>query len=314
MAEVTRRRFLALGAELAAVMGLKASAIPRVVEALEELSSGAAPVLWLQGLSCSGCTVSLLNAEAPDPDEILTGYLSLLFNSTLSAATGEVAMEVINRTIERGGYYLAVEGSMPVGMPEACKVGEEPITRQVLRAARNARAVISVGTCAAFGGIPAAENNQTGAVSVPDFLSDEGVAVPIINVPGCPAHPDWIVGTLVHVLKFGLPTLDSAKRPTMFYSRTVHDQCPRHSYFEQKRFAEFFSDEGCLYKLGCVGPITHADCTLRQWNGRTSYCIKAGAPCIGCTSEDLASRAAFPFYLKQYPNLGESLMKKRAAL
>ena len=299
MADVTRRQFLVWGTKLAALMGLEASAIPKVAQALESLATGDAPLLWLQGLSCSGCSVSLLNSEAPGPAEAMTGYVSLLFHSTLSAATGEVAMDVINRTIEHGGYYLAVEGSMPAGMPKACMLGEEPVTRQVLRAARNARTVISVGACAVFGGIPAAENNLTGAVSVPTFLTSENVTTPVINVPGCPAHPDWIVGTLVHILKFGLPELDALQRPTMFYDRMVHDQCPRFSDYERERFAKAFSDDGCLFKLGCLGPVTHADCALRFWNGRTNYCIKAGAPCIGCASEDFALRRSFPFYTKQ---------------
>lgn len=299
MADITRRQFLVWGAKLAALMGLEESAIPRVAEALENLASGNAPLLWLQGLSCSGCSVSLLNSEAPGPAEIITGYVSLLFHSTLSAATGEVAVDVINRTIEHGGYYLVVEGSIPAGMPRACMLGEEPITKQVSRAARNAKAVISVGACASFGGIPAAENNLTGAVSVPTFLTNENVATPVIRVPGCPAHPDWTVGTLVHILKFGLPELDALQRPTMFYGRMIHDQCPRFSDYERERFAKAFSDDGCLFKLGCLGPVTHADCALRFWNGRINYCIKAGAPCIGCASEDFASRASFPFYTKQ---------------
>lgn len=299
MADITRRQFLAWGAKLAALMGLEASAIPKVAEALESLASGNAPLLWLQGLSCSGCSVSLLNSEAPGPAEIITGYISLLFHSTLSAATGEVAVEVINRTIEHGGYYLVVEGSIPAGMPRACMLGGEPITKQVLRAAGNAKAVISVGTCAAFGGIPAAENNPTGAVGVPTFLANENITTPVIRVPGCPAHPDWIVGTLVHILKFGFPELDALQRPIMFYNRMVHDQCPRFSDYERERFAKAFSDDGCLFKLGCLGPVTHADCALRFWNGGTNYCIKAGAPCIGCASEDFALSASFPFYTKQ---------------
>lgn len=295
MAQISRRQFLAWGAKLTALMGLDASVIPQVAEALEELSSGGVPILWLQGLSCSGCSVSLLNSESPKPIEILTAYISLLFHSTLSVATGEVAMEVINQTVEHGGYYLAVEGSIPAGMPRACMLGEESIPDQVLRSARSARAVISVGSCASFGGIPAAENNPTGAVSVHNFLADKGISTPIINIPGCPAHPDWIVGTLVHLLKFGLPALDDARRPTMFYRRLIHDQCPRFSDYERERFAKTFSDDGCLFKLGCLGPGTYADCTLRLWNGRTNYCIKAHAPCIGCASEDFASRASFPF-------------------
>jgi hydrogenase small subunit len=240
-----------------------------------------------------------MNAETPNLVEILTSYISLSFHATLSTATGEVAVDVLNHAIEHGEYVLVVEGSIPVGMPEACMLDEEPITTLVLRAARNADVVVSVGSCASFGGIPGAENNPTGAVSVATFLKNEHVARPVINLPGCPAHPDWTVGTLIHVLKFGFPILDSAGRPTMFYARLIHDQCPRFSDYERERFAKTFSDDGCLFKLGCLGPTTHADCTLRLWNGRTNYCIKASAPCIGCASQDFALRTSFPFYTNQ---------------
>lgn len=279
-------------------MGLGPSVIPSIADALEDLASGRAPVLWLQGLSCSGCSVSLLNAESPALVEMLTSYFSLWFHTVLSTATGEIAMEVMNRTIERGDYYLVIEGSIPEGMPLACQVGEEPISDQVLRAARQAKAVISVGTCAAFGGIPAAEHNLTGAVSVTQFLEHKNVRCPLLNVPGCPAHPDWIVGTLIHLMQFGMPQVDSLNRPSMFYSRLVHDQCPRFSDYERERFARTFSEEGCLFKLGCLGPTTYADCGLRFWNGDSNYCIKAGAPCIGCASNDFAANASFPFYTK----------------
>lgn len=299
MITISRREFLAWGASFATLMGLDTAAIPKVAAALENLAAGEVPVLWLQGLSCSGCSVSLLNSEAPGPAEIITSYIALAFHSTLSAATGEVAVEVINEMIEHGGYYLAVEGSMPAGMPAACMLGEEPVADQVLRAARNARAVLSVGACASFGGIPAAEGNPTGAVSVQTFLQGQDVNTPVVNLPGCPAHPDWIVGTLVHVLKFGMPALDEYNRPTMFYGKLIHDQCQRFADYEREKFAKKFSDDGCLFKLGCLGPVTHADCTLRLWNGRTNYCMKAGAPCIGCASETFASRTAFPFYTLQ---------------
>ena len=298
MAEITRREFLAWGTKLSVLMGLEMSAVPQVVDALEHLTSGDAPVLWLQGLSCSGCSVSLLNGEFPDPVELLTSYISLKFHATLSAATGEVAVAIVHRMIEEGGYYLVVEGSIPAGLPEACKFGGELVTDQVLAAARRAQTVMSVGTCAAFGGIPAAEGNQTGSVSVATFLTENAVATPVINVPGCPAHPDWIMGTLVYMLKFGMPELDDVGRPTMFYGRLIHDQCPRFADYERERFARSFGEDGCLFKLGCLGPLTQADCTMRLWNGRTNYCIKAHAPCIGCASPNFAADKAFPFYTK----------------
>ncbi|MEA3417086.1 MAG: hydrogenase small subunit [Thermodesulfobacteriota bacterium] len=296
--DITRRKFLELSTKMAAMMGLGATAIPKIAEAMEQLSAGNAPVLWLQGQSCSGCSVSLLNSEEPGPAQILTGYISLLFHSTISASTGDVSMQVLNSSIDHGGYLLVVEGSVPAGMPEACVVGGELFTKQLLRAARNAKAVIAVGTCATFGGIPAAENNPTGAESVPDFLKKNGISKPLIRIPGCPAHPDWIVGTLVHVLKFGIPQLDKKGRPKMFFSKLIHDQCPRFADYERENFAKTFSEDGCLFMLGCLGPLTHADCTLRLWNSGTNSCIKAGAPCIGCASEDFAASASVPFYRK----------------
>ncbi len=298
MANITRREFLELSGKFAALMGLGASALPRIAEALEEISHGSAPILWLQGQSCSGCSISMINSEEPGPASILTEYISLLFHSTLSTATGNLAMEVVHKSIEKGGFFLAVEGSMSVDMPEACLMGHEPVTELVARAARKAKAVVAVGTCASFGGIPAAENNPTGALSVPDFLKEENISLPVIRLPGCPVHPDWIVGSLVHLLKFGMPPLDEKGRPGMFYSKLIHEQCPRFPDYERENFAESFSDDGCLFQLGCVGANTHADCTLRYWNAKMNSCIPARGPCIGCASEDFAKKASFPFYRK----------------
>ncbi len=298
MSHISRRDFLKFSAGLAAALGLAPALSPRVAEALEELAAGQIPVLWLQGQSCSGCSISFLNAEHPSPAEVLTGYISLLFHQTLSTATGRTAVDIVEKSIEKGGYYLVVEGAMPVGMPQACLMGHHPVTDQVARAAAKARAVVALGTCAASGGIPAAENNPTGAVGVPEFLRQKGIPKPVISLPGCPAHPDWLVGTLVHIIKFGLPPLDALGRPLAYYGRLIHDQCPRFADYERENFAEKFGDEGCLFKLGCLGPITMADCTRRYWNRGANTCINAGAPCIGCASPEFARSADLPFYRK----------------
>jgi len=295
---MNRREFLKTSAKLAALMGLSSSAIPQVARALEQLSGGAAPVLWLQGQSCSGCSVSLLNTTNPGPASLVTQHISLQFHTNLSTATGHTAMDVINKCIDKGDFILAVEGSIPAAMPEACVVGHEKMTDQVVRAAKAASAVIAVGSCASFGGIPAAESNPTGAMEVLEYLKQNGVNKPGIRLPGCPAHPDWVVGTLVHVLAFGLPELDAYARPTQFYGRLIHDQCPRFPDYERERFADSFADEGCLFKLGCMGANTHADCTTRMWNGGVNSCIHAGAPCIGCAGEGFARQASVPFHRK----------------
>jgi hydrogenase small subunit len=283
---------------LAAVMGLGAHAAPALAEAVAKIASGTAPLLWLQGQSCSGCSVSLLNSAPVTPVRLLTQYISLAFHQTLSTATGEAAVTAVNTLIAKGGYLLAIEGAIPVGMPSACEFAGQPFDRQVTRAARSAKAVIAVGTCAAYGGIPAAPGNATGAVSLPEFLQREGVTTPLISLPGCPAHPDWVVGTLAHALKFGLPTLDADRRPVAFYNQLVHDQCPRFADYERERFASRFGEDGCLFKLGCAGPLTKADCSLRQWNSGTNFCIKAAAPCVGCAGRQFVARLDNPLYLK----------------
>ena len=285
MSQVSRREFMQWGAKLAAVMGLGSTAVPAIADAVAALSDGSAPVLWLQAQSCSGCSVSVLNSASPDPAEIITRYIALRFHPNLSAASGHLSMHVIRRTIEQGGYYLVVEGSIPTAMPQACVMDHEPMDKLIASAARNARAIIAQGTCAVYGGIPAAQNNPTGAVALGPFLKSQRIDKPMLALPGCPPHPDWLVGTLVHVLKFGLPKLDAEGRPLMFFAD-----------YERERFATSFSEDGCLFRLGCLGPITHADCTIRPWNGGTSNCIGAGSPCIGCASRDFATRTDFPFF------------------
>ena len=298
MSQYTRRQFMTFSARLAAAMGLGFSAVPEIANALETIAAGATPVLWIQAQTCTGCSVSILNADQPGPASILTQYISLRFHQTLSAASGELSLHVLDKTIEEGKYLLVVEGTIPAGMPKACVVGEETIAQQITRAAKNAQAIIALGTCASFGGIPAAENNPTGAITLPAFLKKQSIDKPLIALPGCPPHPDWLVGTLVHVLKFGLPALDAELRPKMFYSKLLHDQCPRFPDYERENFAKTFGDEGCLFKLGCLGVTTHSDCTLRNFNSGMSNCIKAGAPCIGCAGKEFASRVSFPLFRK----------------
>lgn len=301
MDALSRRSFLQLSARITALMGLGAGAVPQVATALEELAQGTAPVLWLQGQCCNGCSVSLLNSEPLTPAKLLTKYISLGFHQTLSSATGAQAVETVNKLVGQGGYILVVEGTVPAKMPRACMFGEELFTDQLTRAARKAKAVLALGTCACFGGIPAAENNPTGATSAVSWLKSQGISVPTILLPGCPTHPDWLVGTIVHVLKFGVPPLDAQGRPKTYFSRLMHDQCPRFADYERERFARSFGEDGCLFKLGCLGPITKTDCNVRPWNAGKGSCIRAGAPCIGCGGELFAAKADFPFHTKNQP-------------
>jgi hydrogenase small subunit len=285
----SRRDFLKTAGRIAALWGLAPTLMPSLAEAVESLESGTAPVLWLQGSNCSGCSVSLLNTYPLMPVSLLTKHLSLKFNQTLSTAQGDLAVQVVNETINQAGYVLVVEGAVPLGMPKACMFGGENFPDQLARAAAGASHIVAVGSCACFGGIPAAGANPIGATDVPAFLTARGISKPLVRVPGCPPHPDWMVGTLVHVLKLGLPALDAYQRPTKFFGRRVHDTCP----YRPAQDAKTLGSLGCMEELGCRGPDTYADCMMRGWNGTSNNCIFTHTPCIGCTEPSFARNTRF---------------------
>ena len=298
----SRRDFLRLGALLAAGAGLSGSAAKVFADGLEKLSKGLPRVLWLQGQSCSGCSVSLLNSENPDPAELLTQLVSLVFHQTLSAAQGDLVLPLVESVPAQGDFLLIVEGSIPAGMPEACLIAGKPLTEILPPLLEKAKAVVAVGTCAAYGGIPAAEGNATGALSVKAFMEKKNIPVRkrLVNCPSCPAHPESIVGTLAYVSSKGYPPVHpELLTPNMFYAMSTHDECPRFHSYEKKEFAQRFGDQtGCLFKLGCLGPLSYTNCPARQWNGGVNWCIRAAAPCIGCTSAEFALKRDFPFYRK----------------
>ncbi len=282
------------------------------------------PVVWFQGAACTGCTISLLNSASPTIkniliDQVVPGvHINLRFHTTIMAGAGEPVIKVLNDTAEekKGGYVLVVEGAIPTatdGIYGAIgERGGKPVEmrERVEDLAQKAMAVLAVGTCASFGGIPAAAPNPTGCKPVSQILKAKGIAKPLINIPGCPPHPDWFVGTLASILLSGLPKaedLDDNLRPLAFYGHLIHENCPRRAYFDEGKFAKKPGDEGCLYELGCKGPITYSDCPLRRWNNGTNWVIGAGAPCNGCTQPEFPDLVS-PFYQKlvdvELPTIG----------
>ena len=306
---LTRREFLeTAGIGTVSVLGFSLLRIPgleRVAQAAELEKIAEIPVLWMATGSCSGCSVSLLNSAAPTIQEALLGeilpgkHLSLAFHATVMAAQGEQAMETLDSVAaaHKGAYVLVVDGATASAADGLyCNVGEkheQPITgyQHVRDLARDAGVVLACGACASFGGIPAAAPNPTGALPVGEVLSKEGITTPVVNVPGCPPHPDWIVGTIATFLLGGAEAmqLDESGRPAAFFGELIHDNCPYRGQFDRGEFAEHFGEHGCLIKLGCKGPITKADCAIRKFNNGTSWCVEAGHPCIGCCHEE------FPF-------------------
>lgn len=287
---ITRKKFLQIGVGSIAGFALSNLWLPKLLEAASvKNGKGRLPVIWFQAQACSGCPVSFINTEYPGIDEVLIEVITLEYNPVVMGGTGDVAIGVIDRMIseENGKYILVVDGSIPTEENgEYCTVGEKegkPVTALdwIKRMGENSLAVVAVGTCASWGGIPSAPPNPTGAVSTSVVIKDK----PVINIPGCPPHPDWMIGTIVHVLKYGMPELDDLNRPTLFYGgdKVVHDNCELRQYFDVGKFAQDFGEEGCLYELGCKGPVAHCDVSTRGWNGGVNWCNRSGGPCIGCT-------------------------------
>jgi len=270
------------------------------------------PVIWLQGASCSGCVVSLLNSCSPSIHTVLLReltpgkHVNLRIQATAMAGQGQQVIDLIEDTAKAkpGGYLLVMEGSIQLTHPLFATLGEAggeevPISEKAAELARRAMAVVALGTCAAYGGIPSGQPNPTGAVSIAELLAQEKIDTPVISIPGCPPHPDWLVGTLAAVMRYGLDAVevDEIGRPRMFYGQLVHETCPRRADFDAGKFARNFGESGCLYELGCKGPVTYADCPKRMWNSGTNWCIGAGSPCHGCVEPDFPDRLS-PLYRK----------------
>ncbi len=295
---VDRRQFIKMAAALSAAFGLGNLPAP-VAAALKQIDPRSVPkLLYLQGLSCSGCSISLLQAQSPSPLALITKYSQLAFHADLSATSGTQAMNLIERYIggEAGDYLLVLEGSIPEQMPKACQIGDKSLASLLEAAARTMTAAVAVGACACDGGIPSAEGNLTGAIGLPQFFAQRKIDKPVVQIRGCSVHPDWVWQTVIHLVKIGMPELTETGSPKLFFSHTVHETCPRYHDFQQEIFAKQLGDRGCLFQLGCLGPQTKADCSTRWWNGGRTWCINVNAPCIGCASPLFAKQKSIPFY------------------
>ena len=299
---VSRRSFLKTLTGTAAGIGISQVLNPALIQALEK-GLKRHPVLWIQGQGCTGCSVTLLNSTSPPIADILLKVISLQFNPTVQASEGEQSMENLYAIAEeyKGRFSIVVEGAIPTAENgKYCIIGEmhhkEISMVDIMKElAPIAGSVLAVGTCAAYGGIPAAEGNVTGATGVMDFFKAEGIKTPVINIPGCPPHPDWIVGSLVYFLEKGVPELDDAGRPVLFYGENIHDNCPKLELYDEGELSETLSDpKGCRMDIGCKGPDTYADCYKRKWNGGVNWCVD-NAVCIGCVEPGFPDGSS-PFY------------------
>ena len=293
-AGVFRRDFLKVCTMAAAAIGLPWGVGQRFAFAAEQ---GLKPsVIWLHFQECTGCTESLLRASHPTLAKLIFDLISLDYHETLFAASGHQAHAALGAAMEknRGKYVCIVEGAIPTKEGGIhCKIGGQTALEILKDVAGNAGAVIAIGSCASFGGLPASPPNPTGATGAPQILAGR----PVVSLPGCPANPYILLGTVLQFVSFGtLPALDDQGRPKFAYGRTIHEHCPRRAHFDAGRFVHQFGDDGhregwCLYKLGCKGPVTHASCsTLHFGDVVGAWPIGIGHPCSGCTEPEVAFR------------------------
>ncbi len=294
-AGINRRDFLGFCATLAAAYALPASSVGAIAAALEKAPR--ASVIWLSFQECTGCTESLTRSHTPSIEGLILERISLDYHHTLQAASGEAAESAREDAMRAnwGKYLLVVDGSVPLGNAGYSTIAGVSNVDMLMETAKGAAAVIAIGTCAAYGGLPAALPNPTGAVSVSHLIKDK----PVVNVPGCPPIPVVITGVLAHFLTFGaLPELDDQGRPKIFYGESIHDRCYRRPFYDQGKFAESFDDEGarrgwCLFKLGCKGPVTYNACATTKWNNGVSFPIQSGHGCLGCSEPNFWDGGGF---------------------
>lgn len=259
-----------------------------------------ANIVWMQTGACSGDSMALLCADRPSIENLVEHYgQNFLWHPSLTAEHrfGDVLDALLSGREKLD--ILCIEGSLitgpfGTGMFDSYR-GRAKI--DIVKAlAPHARYVVAVGSCSAFGGIPAAPPNPTDSIGLqfererpggllgPDWRSRAGL--PVINLAGCPTHPTTITRSLALIADDQPLELDALNRPRAFYGSTVHQGCTRNEYHEYDLEETQFGGRGCLFfNLGCQGPNTLANCNSELWNRRSSK-PRAGVPCFGCTSPD----------------------------
>ncbi|MBW3562764.1 MAG: hydrogenase expression protein HypE [Actinobacteria bacterium] len=285
---------------------------------------------WFAGMSCDGCTVTVTGASSPSVESLLLGAHPGIprvilhhpvvnvesgpnyFYAHEQALKGELDAPYViilegsitdeTRAIATGGYWSG-QGEEPWG-PD----GEERTVSTdewIARLAPGAAASLAIGTCATWGGIPAAEGNPTGAMSLMDFLGKDyrsAYGVPVVNVPGCAPVGDNFTETVAAILYFlqgfgPLPEFDDLGRPAWLFGETVHRHCVRGAYYEEGTYAEEFGDPECLVEIGCWGPVVNCNITSRGAINHVGGCMNSGGACIGCTMPGFPDKFT-PFYKK----------------
>lgn len=292
---VSRREFLKFCGAVTATLALPKAMAPQVAYALEQAAKRP-PVVWLEFQDCAGDTESFLRASRPTAADVILDTISLDYHETVMAPSGKQAEASLKSTIAAGGHIVVVEGAIPTKEDGIyCTIAGRTAMDILADATRNAAAVIAVGSCAAFGGLPKVTPNPTGAVGVMDLVKH----IPVVNLSGCPMNVVNFTALVVHYLTFGaFPALDKFNRPLFAHGQIIHNNCERRAHFDAGEFVRAWGDEGhrkgwCLYQMGCKGPVATFNCPTVRWNDGVNWPVGAGHPCIACAAPDFFEREAY---------------------
>jgi F420-non-reducing hydrogenase small subunit len=246
---------------------------------------------------CGGCEVTILDIGEPLLDvlkQVEIVHMPVIMDHKLYGQTGENAeMEIPAADVGliSGGIRSDEHKKLALEMRKKCKI------------------LISLGSCACFGGIPALANQystqellekvyrgskSTEANGIPHEqipeLTDRVYAVHEVvavdaYLPGCPTTPEMVANALISILQGKpLPALSS---------KSVCDECPtkrekkavgtlkrRYDSPDFKPGAPL-NEMRCLMEQGflCLGPATRGGCGGADGVPR---CIRAYMPCEGC--------------------------------
>ncbi len=302
---ISRRDFLRFCSVMTGALALPSRYTTQIVKALEQTKRPA--LVWLEFQDCAGNSESALRAGHPSFADIVLDLLSWNYHEIVMAPSGKAAEKSLHDTLasERGNYIAVIEGSIPLAENGVyCTIGGRSAIDIAQEVCTNAYATIAVGTCASFGGIPAAAGGVTGAVGVSQAIP----GLRLINLSACPMNGANLAATLVHYLTFKeLPATDNLGRPLFAHGDRIHDDCPRRAHYDAGQFVQEWGDEGhrqgwCLYKMGCKGPATDYNCPRIQWNDGTNWPIGVGHGCVGCAQPGFWDTMT-PFY-QALPNVG----------
>lgn len=280
---ISRRQFIQLCSAVAALLGIS----PRLVARAYAESSNRPRVIWLHMAECTGCSEAVLKSSAPFFNDLIMQTISLDYHETLMSASGATVETILSNIAQENSnnFFCVVEGAIPTadngvyGM-----IGGRTMLSIAQEICPKAKAIIALGTCSSFGGLPAAKPNPTGAKGVIDALP--GLTVPVINLSGCPPNPINFIALLTNYLLTGAsPPLDSKNRPLFAHASKVHSQCPYRLTGQTLR---------CTYEKGCKGTTTYNNCPTLLFNG-ISFPMKVGHPCIGCAEPSFWDTKS-PFY------------------